>query len=82
MPNSTVSTSVANPIRTGLQGGGAWVVTELLDSFEVLPMDERQYGAMLVALSILFSFLQNVTENYFGKAFLREVPEADVPVVD
>lgn len=78
----TVSTTVANPIRTGVQGGLAWAVTEGLDAFHVIPMDERQYGVSIVILGIAFSFIQNVTENYLGKGFLRKVPEADVPVVD
>lgn len=82
MSSKTVSTAVANPIRTGVQGSAAWVVTELLDSFEILAMDERQYGAVIVGLSMVFAFAQNLTENHFGKAFLRKVPPTEAPVVD
>ena len=82
MSNTTVSTTVANPIRTGVQGGVAWGVTEFLDAYGIVAMDERQYGVTLVLLTILFSFLQNLTENYFGKGFLRRVPEPEQPIVD
>lgn len=81
MSNTTVSTSVANPVRTGLQGGAAWVVAEGIDAF-FYDMNDRQYGVALVGLAMLFSFIQNVTENHFGVALFRKVPEADQPVVD
>ncbi len=81
MSNTTVSTTVANPIRTGVQGGVAWGVTEFLDAFEIVNMDERQYGVTLVLLTIVFSWLQNLVENYFGVGFLRKMPQADAPVV-
>jgi hypothetical protein len=82
MSNTTVSTSVANPIRTGVQGGLAWGVTEFLDAFEIIAMDERQYGVTLVLLTIAFSALQNVGENFLGKGFLRNVPEPEQKVID
>ncbi len=80
--SNTISTTVANPVRTGLQGGAAWGVTEFLDAFEIVAMDERQYGVTLVLLTMVFSALQNGIENYFGVGFLRKVPQADAPVVD
>lgn len=82
MSNTTVSTTVANPIRTGVQGGAAWVVTEILDSFEIIAMDERQYGAVIVGLAMLFAAIQNATENYLGKAILRTIPPTEAKVVD
>jgi hypothetical protein len=82
MSSTTVSTSVANPIRTGVQGGLAWGVTEFLDAYEIIAMDERQYGVTLVLLTIAFSALQNVAENFLGKGFLRNVPEPEQKVID
>jgi len=82
MSTTTVSTSVANPIRTGVQGGLAWAVTEGLDAFGIIPMDERQYGVSIVLLGVLFSFIQNVVENYLGKGFMRRVPEPQQPILD
>jgi hypothetical protein len=79
--SNTVSTSVANPVRTGLQGGAAWVVTEGIDAF-LYDMDDRQYGVALVGLAMVFSFIQNVAENHFGVGLFRRVPEPDQPVVD
>lgn len=80
--SKTVSTTLANPVRTGVQGGLAWGVTEFLDAFNIVEMDDRQYGVSLLLLTIVFSFVQNLGENYLGVAFLRRVPEPKQPVVD
>ena len=81
MPKKTISTAIANPIRTGVQGGVAWVVTEILDSFSILAMDERQYAAVLLALTLIVGFVQNAVENAKGIGFLRKVPPTEAPVV-
>ena len=77
-----LNTAVANPIRTGVQGGVAWGITEVLDSFAILPMDDRQYVAVLLLLTVIVSGLQNAFENWKGVAFLRRVPAPEVPLVD
>lgn len=82
MPKKTLSTTVANPIRTGVQGGVAWGITELLDSFNILPMDERQYACVLLLLTIIISGIQNGLENAKGVGFLRKVPQPKAPIVD
>jgi len=82
MPKKTLSTTVANPIRTGVQGGVAWGITELLDSFNILPMDERQYAAVLLLLTLVISGIQNGFENAKGIGFLRKVPQLDAPIID
>lgn len=83
MPNTkTLSTTIANPIRTGVQGGVAWGITEILDSFAILPMDERQYAAVLLVLTMVVGAIQNGLENWKGVAFLRKVPQPEAPVLD
>lgn len=77
----TVSEVLARPLRTAPQGGGAWAVTEFIDAF-IHNMDDRQYGILVVLLTIFFSYAQTAIENYKGKAFLRQVPPLKVPVVD
>lgn len=82
MPKKTLSTAVANPIRTGVQGGVAWGLTEILDSFNILPMDDRQYVAVLLLLTLIVSGIQNAVENAKGVGFLRKVPQPDAPIID
>lgn len=82
MPKKTLSTTIANPIRTGVQGGAAWGITEILDSFNILPMDERQYVAVLLLLTLVISAVQNGVENWKGVGFLRKVPQPEAPIID
>lgn len=81
MSKTRISDAVARPLRTGPQAGAAWAVTEGIDAF-LVDMNDRQYGILVVLLTMAFSFLQTITENYFGKAFLRKVPDSGTPVVD
>jgi hypothetical protein len=76
-----VSEALARPVRTGAQGGAGWAVTEFIDAF-FWNMDERQYGILIVVLTTLIGYVQVLVENYFGKALLRNIPAADVKVVD
>lgn len=82
MPAKNISTTIANPVRTGVQGGVAWGLTEILDSFAILPMDERQYVAVLLLLTVIVSAVQNGIENWKGVGFLRRVPQPDAPIID
>ncbi len=81
MNKARVSDTFARPIRTAPQGGLAWVLTEFADAF-FYNFDDRQYGILVVLLTILVSFIQTTVENGIGKAFLRSIPPAIVPVVD
>ncbi|NUO57299.1 MAG: hypothetical protein HOV78_11585 [Hamadaea sp.] len=80
MSQPRVSQAVTRPARTAVQGGLAFAITELLDSFGILPMDERQYAAVLLILTIVLGAVQAAVENRIGKGFLRPVPPTDDPV--
>lgn len=75
-----VTQTVSRPTRTAVQGGIAFAITELLDSFNILPMDERQYAALLLLLTIVLGAVQVAAENRLGKGFLRAVPPTTDPV--
>lgn len=77
----TVSETVARPLRTAPQGGIAWAVTEGIDAF-FYDFSDRQYGILVVLLTMLVSFIQTTVENGIGKAFLRRVPPTQAPIVD
>lgn len=77
----TVSEVLARPLRTAPQGGAAWAVTEGVDAF-IWNMDDRQYGILVVLLTMLFSFVQAAIENGIGKAFLRTLPDHPQPITD
>lgn len=79
--SARVSQSVSRPTRTALQGSVAFGLTELLDSFGIIAMDERQYAAVLLLLTLVLSFIQSATENHFGAGFLRDVPPKTAAVI-
>ncbi|QEM40896.1 MAG: amino acid ABC transporter permease [Phage AS32] len=81
MSTSTVSTAVANPVRTVAQGSLAWVVAEGIDAF-LYDLNERQYGVAIVAFAMVFSFVQNLVENHFGKGFFRQIPPTEAPIIE
>ena len=76
-----VSWSIAGPTRTLLQAGPSYAIIEFLDAF-LWDMNDRQYAAAVVLLTMLIGFVQAAIENSTGKALLRKVPPTDVPVVD
>lgn len=76
-----VSETTARTIRTAPQGGLAWALTEGVDAF-IYNFDDRQYGIAVVLLTMLVVFIQNAIENGIGKAFLRDMPPTDVPIID
>lgn len=77
----TVSEATARAGRTAPQGGLAWALTEGVDAF-FYDMTDRQYGVLIVLLTIVFAFVQAAIENGIGKALLRNVPPFDAPVAD
>lgn len=63
------------PIRTATQGAPAWILTEAIDSM-LWDMDDRQYGVMVLLLTMVISYAQTAIENWHGSGFLRDdLPE-------
>ena len=81
MSETVVRDSVARPVRGGAQGGVGWALTEFTDAF-LWDMNDRQYGILVVLLTMVVSWLQVLVENGLGKAFLRKIPKQPAPVVD
>jgi hypothetical protein len=78
-----VSEGVARPVRGTVQGGLGYLITDCLVEFNVVDLTERQYGLSVLVLGIVACALQNFAENKgWIKAFLRQVPPTEVPVVD
>lgn len=76
-----VPESIARPGRTASQGTLAFALVEVVDSFGG-DFTTRQYGALLLLLTIVIGFVQIVVENRLGGAILRRVPPTTVPAVD
>ena len=81
MAEATVNDTAARTVRGGIQGSAGWVATEFIDAF-FWNMNDRQYGILVVVLGVIIGFVQNVAENHFGVAFLKEIPQPDQPIVD
>lgn len=81
MATNKVSEALARPVRTGLQGTPAWVITEGIDAW-VYDMNDRQYGVLVLLLTMLVGWMQTAYENHVGKGLLRQVPPTEAPVVD
>lgn len=79
--SGTVTESVARPVRTAVQMTPAGIIVELVDS-TFWDMNERQYASIFAGLTLVLGFIQAFVENRTGKAFLRNVPPTDAPVVD
>lgn len=81
MPDMTrVSEAIARPARTAIQAVPAGAITEFVDAF-LYDMTDRQYGALVVLLTLLFGWGQAAFENYRGAGlWFREVPPAEQPV--
>ena len=62
--------SIANPVRTVVQLVPAYVLTEFVDSF-INDLSEKQYAALVGVLLLATSLIQNLIEQYKGKALLR-----------
>lgn len=78
---SKISQSIARPARTAGQGGLAYAIVEVIDAFGA-GFTGRQYGALLLLLTIVVGALQVVVENRLGRALLRYIPPTDAPLVD
>lgn len=76
-----ISEAIARPVRTAVQGGPAWVITEFVDAW-FYDMSDRQYGVLVLLLTMLIGYIQTAVENAKGKGFLRAVPSAKVPIAD
>lgn len=71
---------VARAARTAMQATPAFIVTEFIDSF-FLDLSEKQYGALVGLLTLVFAFLQTATENKFGYALFRKFSHTPPAVV-
>lgn len=78
---SNLTDAVGRPVRTATQGGTAWLLVEFIDAF-LWNMDERQYGIAVALLTVVISYAQNLIENRAGVAFLRELPDREVDVME
>lgn len=75
-----VSDAVARPARTAIQGGAGYAVAELVDSF--VGLEDSQVFWLAAVLTLAFSYVQTLVENYLGAGLLRQVPPTTAPVVD
>lgn len=73
------SAAITRPARTAIQAAPAYVVTEFVDAF-LWDMDDRQYAAAAILLTLVFGWAQVLTENRLGKGLLRDVPPTTDPV--
>lgn len=80
MSTAYVSEAVARPVRTAVQATPAWIMTEAIDSF-VYDMNDRQYGVLVLLITMLIGFIQTLIESKIGKAFLRRASVTEVPAV-
>ncbi len=76
-----VSQKVARPVRTAGQGGLAYAIIEVIDAFGA-NLTTRQYGALLLLLTIVVGFVQVLVEDRLGHAVFRKVPGPDVDPVE
>lgn len=67
--------SVGRPVRTAVQGTVAYALVEFVDAF-AFDMSERQYGAAVVLLTLVLSWVQVLVEDFTGKALLRDADES------
>lgn len=80
MSNTTVSESVARPVRTAAQMAPSFALVLLIDE-TVYDFSDAAFGALVVLVGVVFGFIQNALEDRQGQGwFLRKVPEPDVPV--
>jgi len=68
----TLPESITRPTRTAGQGAAAYAAVEFVDSW-LYDMTDRQYAALVVALTIIIGWAQVAIEDWRGKAILRDV---------
>lgn len=81
MPDkSTVSETVARPVRTAIQMAPAYVFTDFVDAF-IHNLSDKQYGALFGVLTIALAWGQTAIEDARGRGWwLRNVPPKHVNV--
>lgn len=57
-------------VRTAVQSGFAGISVELVDAF-FYDMTDRQYGALVAFLVVIYAFVQNLVESRTGTGLLR-----------
>lgn len=80
MSNKSVKDTIARPLRTGVQVTAGVIAADFVDAW-FFDMTEAQYGSLAVVITVVFAFMQNVSETYFGFAFGRDAHNTDEPVV-
>lgn len=78
---SKFSQKVARPARTAGQGSVAYAIVETLDAFGA-DFTTRQYGALVLLLTITLGFLQVLIEDHLGIALMRKMPPTAVKAVE
>lgn len=66
-PVVTTGTVAAPVIRTGVQGIGAGWIVEAIDVWNLAELSDRQQVWLLVGLTALLSFVQNMIEKKAGQ---------------
>lgn len=66
-----MSESLNRASRTVVQGTVAGALVEFVDAF-IFDMSDRQYGAAIVALTMLLSYVQTFIEDKKGAGLLRD----------
>ena len=74
-----VSEAIARPARTAIQVVPSAAITEFVDAF-IYDMNDRQYAALVVMLTLLFAWIQAAYENAKGRGlWFRAVPPTNQP---
>lgn len=66
-----MSESINRASRTVVQGTVAGALVEFTDAF-IYDMSDRQYGAAIVLLTMLISYVQTFVEDKKGAGLLRD----------
>lgn len=71
-----MANSLRRPARTAIQGTAAYAVVDFIDAF-LRDLNEHQFAAAVVLLTLVIGWAQVLVENGLGKGLFRE-PSGDV----
>lgn len=77
--NKRVSVKTGNAARTVVQAGPAWIIVEFIDA-GIYDMSDRLFGASVLLLMLIGSYVMPIIENNLGRALFRNPYVEDVPV--
>jgi hypothetical protein len=66
-PIVTLGPISAPTVRTGGQGGVAWILMEVVEAYNVYDFTDRQWAITLLGGTVFFSWLQNTIEKARGR---------------